>query len=153
MREMKADLWTYEPVSLPLIIRCVTTNGDVTATGRAVMGRGVALQATYKIPMIQLALGRHLNECGNIVMGPIKMDGREGKTWQIMTFPVRHHWHQKANKSLILMSAEKLQDIALQRKEMTFLLPKPGCGNDGLDWDDVKYWLRFLPNNVIVIDL
>lgn len=161
MIQVTGNLWDFTPVSDPLVVRCITTNGTVTRDGRCVMGRGCALEASKMMPTLPLMLGKHLHKHGNVCMGPVKVMGMKGRgygysrevhSYQIMTFPVKHNWFETADVGLIRMSADKLKQVALLRKELVFILPKPGCGNGHLDWSAVKQWLTPLPNNVYVID-
>lgn len=158
MREVTGNLWTFNPVSDPLVVRCITTNGYIKSDGRAVMGRGCALEATKLIPTLPLVLGTHLKKRGNVIMGPLKFSGSpatyggESPIYNILTFPVKYSWEQDADIHLIRQSAEELIKIATKRRELVFVLPRPGCGNGRLKWEHVKQWLRNLPDNVYVID-
>lgn len=155
MKEAKANLWTYNPVSPPLIVRCITTNGTVKSDGRCVMGRGVAYQATKLMPTLAIAIGTHIQRYGNTVWGPVKIGSIvRGKvdTYQILTFPIKHNWWDDADLQLIRKSATKLIEITNKRKELVFLLPRPGCGNGHLDWEVVKFWIKGLPDNVVIVN-
>jgi hypothetical protein len=100
------------------------------------MGRGLALQAKTKFPFMPKMLGNLLKEHGNI--------GFEFPMWNMLTFPVKHHWHEQANLELIEQSAKDLEDFAvwidIERINfpMPIYLPKVGCGNGHLNWNDVK---------------
>lgn len=132
------DIWSGEIDTI-----CITTNGDVRRDGAAVMGRGVALQAKQRLPGIEYKLGDHIRSHGNHVCC----------IGSLIFFPVKHHWKNKANLQLIKRSAEEL--VALL-KISTFIdtvaLPRPGCGNGGLDWKDVKEIIApILPDCVVVV--
>lgn len=126
MVEVKGNLWTY-----PADIRVITTNGTVKKNGECVMGRGCALEAKKKYPAIPILLGRHIKENGNHV-GFI-FGSAEG----IYSFPVKHNWYDKADINLIKSSALELVFL-LPNKELRVVMPRPGCGNGGLKWEDVK---------------
>lgn len=137
MLEVYGDIWTY-----PADYICLTTNGDINKKGEAVMGRGVALQASQKHDWIKRAVGNLLKTHGNIVI-PLHNN--------YLTFPVKHHWHEKADLLLIYNSALTLRNYALATFKI-FVLPRPGCGNGGLQWEQVKPIIEFtLPDNVHVI--
>lgn len=122
MREVFGDLWEY-----PADIRVITTNGDVNRFGQAVMGRGVALQAKQRYPNIEKALAYCLSKYGlRVVM--LRHD--------LFAFPVKRHWHEKARLSLIRRSAQEL--VSMTDRTQVVVLPRPGCGNGGLSWEDVK---------------
>lgn len=134
MREDAIDLWTA-----PADARCVTTNGTVKPNGRAVMGRGTAKQATERYFAVQLALGGLLKAHGNCVqILVLPVDGRA----PVVAFPVKHEWHEKASLSLIGQSARELVALADQHGWKTVLLPRPGCGNGGLKWGEVRLVLQ-----------
>jgi hypothetical protein len=143
MKEARRNLW-----DTPLgDWRCITTNGSITRIGKPVMGRGCALQAKTRYPLIEDMLATHLNRSGNVIgIFP---------HYRLITFPVKHHWYQKADPLLIRRSAIELRDIALHSPRVrgaTFWLPRPGCGNGHLDWLTIRPILRdILPDNVVVI--
>jgi hypothetical protein len=58
----------------------------------------------------------------------------------ILSFPVKHNWFEKADMDLIRRSCRELMEVAdeLGLLEESALLPRPGCGNGKLDWSDVK---------------
>lgn len=140
MNVLKIDLWhtgLREPAIIPVggrAWRVITTNGIVNASGRAVMGRGVAQQAAIRYNTLSVRLARRLKDHGNHVhLFP---------EWLIATFPVKHHWRDQADEMLILQSALELAET-LERNltsfpDDRFFLPKPGCGNGRLRWEDVE---------------
>ena len=141
MKEAVGNLWTY-----PAQARVITTNGAVRSDGRAVMGRGVALQAKTRYADIDLALGKLIRLEGNHVhLIPCVVP--------IISFPVKRVWHEKADPKLITRSVEELAALVQRRGWRTIVLPRPGCGNGGLDWGDVKPLLeRALDNRFIVVN-
>lgn len=119
------DLWTY-----PCDLRVITTNGDVNREGLAVMGRGVALQATQRYPTLRKEFGDALRARGNIVL-PLR--------WDLASFPVKHHWHEVADPDLIYQSAYQLKELVNALGVKVCAVPRPGCGNGQLDYDrDVR---------------
>lgn len=108
----------------------ITTNGFVKNNGRAVMGRGCALEAKTKIPDIDLRLGQCITAYGNTVHKLTKWEGK----W-IIAFPVKHHWIQDADMNLIMDSAYRLKDLWYLNDKPIVTLPRPGCGNGRLDWN------------------
>lgn len=139
MREATGDLFSYIGRAHGL---CLTTNGDVNGRGLAVMGRGVALQAARRWPPIREALAGALRANGNGVNYLGVVAGT-----RIYSFPVKHHWHERADVVLIRRSAEQLaardwttdaSGTACPLGTVLFVLPRPGCGNGGLDWAEVR---------------
>lgn len=139
MKIVTGNIWDY-----PADVICITTNGTVKRNGEAVMGRGVALEATKRYPTIAKRLGSMLKGFGNVVM---LLDE------ELLIFPVKHNWYEKAHIPLIQQSAVQLMGLAKKQSHLTYVLPRPGCGNGGLDWEDVRPLLEpLLPDNVHVID-
>ena len=132
MIEVKGDLWTY-----PASVVVITTNGFVKKNGECVMGRGCALEAKRKNPAIPKMLGDLIRDHGNHVHiifrgNPLCLSP------MIVSFPVKHAWFEKADPALIERSAHELVALADEMKWITLVMPRPGCGNGGLDWDDVR---------------
>ena len=144
MIEVKGDLWDY--YGKPNYVICVTTNACVSVTGRAVMGRGVALQARERILNIDRELGWQIQNRGSGVEIFYLDDGR------VLSFPTKIDWKLPSSIELIKYSASNLNCIALNNPETTYVLPRPGCQNGGLKWEDVKKIVDFLPDNVWIIN-
>ena len=143
MREAEGNLWE---VSCDL--RVITTNGAVRSDGAAIMGRGCALEAKQRFPGIDLKLGRLLREHGNRVMRLTQLS--DGSV--LGSFPVKHHWKEEADPALIRRSAEQLIALANRFHYTNVLIPRPGCGNGKLSWEQVRPILsEILDNRFTVI--
>src|SRR5208283_1124607 len=107
------------------------------------MGRGCALEAATRFPELPKLLGEKIELFGNNVY--------ELQSKKLWVFPVKHKWWKPADPKLIKKSAEQLA-LYIKNREIefglheTFVLPKPGCGNGQLDWEDVKPLLKDLPD-------
>lgn len=135
MIEVTGNLWTY-----PADWRVITTNGFVKKNGECVMGRGCAKEARDKFPGFAKQLGHAIQTHGNrLWVWPEHM---------LITFPVKHNWFEKADPLLIIESTKLLKDWVGSR---SVLMPRPGCGNGQLRWEDVRPLLAALPDNVKVI--
>jgi hypothetical protein len=126
MRETRGDLWQMPG------LKCITTNGDVNRLGEAVMGRGCAKEAKQRYPSLPRRLGFGLRRKGNIVMFFPDL--------ALFTFPVKHRWRDRADLDLIAQSAHQLvQEVAHPKLcGIDVYLPRPGCGNGQLTWEEVK---------------
>lgn len=115
---------------------CVTTNGIVKKNGCAVMGAGIAKQASVSFSGLAFQLGSLITQYGNRVfdMGLYK-DSITGKWVRIITFPTKHHWRDKSDLKLIETSARQLIDICDKYDIRICYLTCPGCSNGGLDWE------------------
>jgi len=150
MKQVKGDLWAH-----PANIVVITTNGSIRRDGHAVMGRGVAKQAKDRFPHISKALAGLIKKSGNHVyylgafmrdLPPKISDGSildsvtDSEMKHIIAFPVKHEWHQLASIDLILRSVIELNylcHIILPGAAIEtdiIAMPRPGCGNGGLDW-------------------
>lgn len=140
VQEVKGDLW-----KLPADVICITTNGTLNKSKKATMGRGCALEAKTKYPVIQKWLGLSLIKYGNHVVDLGIHDGK-----RIFSFPVKNNWWEEADIKIITRSAWELRDRI--EPWNTVLLPRPGCGNGRLQWEDVKPCItEILPDNVFAV--
>lgn len=134
---------------------CITTNGFVTTQGANPMGRGCAAEAKARWPGIQMVLGHQIQNFGNHVF--MLTDRNEAGEWvlhtpgawtdhicpgAIISFPTKEHWKDPSPIKLIERSAEELVGLAHAFALETILIPRPGCGMGGLDWDEVRPMLH-----------
>lgn len=148
MIEAYGDIWDHAE-DYDIIV--VTTNGFTKNNGEAVMGRGIALEAKSRYPNLPAKLGTLLKKYGNHVFRI------EYPNQIIITFPVKPEygpygepgWRARADMELIKRSTSELVDVLTQmlrigrfdgKMHLGFkvLMPRPGCGNGGLKWEDVK---------------
>ena len=125
MRETEGNIWNY----LGNAIIAITTNGSLAGNGDAVFGRGCARQALEHFPDLKRRLGGLIHDAGNHVhyLG----DG-------IVSFPVEWTPWENPDLSLIARSARELRDLADRLGWSRVVVPRPGCGNGGLDWREVR---------------
>lgn len=128
MQEIDGNLWDFWEAGYWIAI---TTNGTVKNNGCAVMGRGVARDCANKIPEMRRMLGEQLKAHGNHVFmfqEPIRA----------FTFPVKYGWFETASPALIQRSALELVNAVNSYQIPEVFLPRPGCGNGGLNWNQVR---------------
>ena len=145
MKEIVGNLWDQKATVL-----CITTNGVTRNDGALVMGRGVAKECTLRNRGIEFVFGDLVRARGNIV----QLTGKYDELRQLLLFPTKHHWQRPASMDLIMKSTMALAEIASfkENKDVIFILPRPGCGNGGLDWRVVKPFIEnWLPDNVHII--
>lgn len=142
MREVFGDMFSY--VGRPGFKICITTNGFVKNDGTGVMGAGCAKKACEYNPDLPRLLGLSIRARKNVVAN---------LTEQFISFPVKHNWWEKADVVLIGESLRELKRKALAQPELKFILPRPGCGNGKLAWEDVKYIIESIdiPDNIWII--
>lgn len=132
MIEVFGNLWEYKAD-----VRVITTNGTVKRNGECVMGRGCALEAKQQNPKLAKLLGTLIRDEGNHVHRLDDKFGGWDLAWEFYSFPVKHHWREVADVELIVRSAEELL-CAVETGDLVVVMPRPGCGNGGLRWEDVK---------------
>jgi hypothetical protein len=115
---------------IPRIYRVVTTNGNIRRDGTLVMGKGVALAAAKRYPQLPAKLGTWVKLRGNIP--GLFTDER------IISMPTKNDWALDSPISLIASSARELVSIADAFDLHTIAMTRPGCGNGGLQWAEVK---------------
>ena len=162
MKNIKGDL--FEQLNSPDVDAvCITTNGFVKSNGSAVMGRGCAFTAKQRFPLLDVVLGRHLREKGNVVSKLMRI----GKV-ELLAFPVKPdyirfsddhdvvaHMHNKfrhgdkvpgwacvADIDIIRQSAYELEEMATANNWNKVIIPRPGCGAGELDWNIVELVLQ-----------
>ena len=143
MREIEGDIWDYHAKGNWITI---TTNPIQRADGALIMGRGVAQQAKERFPELPYVLGRLVASGGNV---PYKLD-----RWKIVSFPVKHHWQQPADTSLIVQSAEMIRDLCQEFQIRPLYMVRPGCGNGGLSWVHVKPLIQaaFYDEDFVIVE-
>ena len=125
MKEVFGDLWEFDGII------AITTNGFVKRDRTCVIGRGCAKQAAAKIPELPCKLGSRISAEGNHVF--------YFPEYGLIIFPVKHNWWEAADLDLIDRSArELLKMIEVKTIKEAIYLPRPGCGNGRLRWEEVK---------------
>ena len=145
MKEARVNLWNYNWIQHNAFT-LITTNGHVNSYGNLTMGAGNAKQAMNKFSGLSKQLAALVRVKGNRVH---VLEERKG--YRLITFPVKRVWDERADLDLISSSAEQLLHLTEVYKSCLFILPRPGCGNGDLDWEEVKPRLVHLPDNVFVV--
>lgn len=144
--EAIGDLWELARDADAVVI---TTNGYVNKKGEAVMGRGCALEAKQRHPWLPERLALALQARGNHVHR-FSISPEQGMKMSLVTFPVKSMWYDRASLPLISRSKRELVELADAEKWLKVVMPRPGCGNGGLDWEDVRPLMANLDDRFIV---
>lgn len=132
-------------------VHVITTNGTVKSSGACVMGRGIAKEAKDRFPGLDKTLGRAILSHGNRVHKLGRWTRADGASFNLMSFPVKHQWFQRADIELIKDAAARL--VFDLQTENRVIMVRPGCGNGGLNWDEVKPVLdEYLDDRFIVVE-
>ncbi len=143
MREEYGNIWDMDGNAI-----CITTNGFVKKNGELVMGRGIAKQASERWPWLPNTLGQLVVKHGNHVH---VVEGISHELETIFTFPVKHNWFEIADIELIKRSSDELMNWVELLNYDEVLLPRPGCGNGKLDWEDVESEIEPILDDRIVV--
>lgn len=138
MKEIYGNAWDlFDSEEFDVLF--ITSNGTVKNNGEAVMGRGIAAEAKKRYPEIAYNLGQSLS-LGNKPQVIKIIPNATKEDIFLMNFPVKHNWWEKADIELIKEScrAVKRWFNGPDYINWKLLLPRPGCGNGQLSWEDVK---------------
>lgn len=145
MKTATGNIWYTSAEAL-----VIPTNGDVNRHGEAVMGRGLALQAARRYPLLPKVLAMLMREHGNHVFDLYRPRHQP----LIVSFPVKHHWHHMAQLDLIERSTIELVQMADHHEYRQVALPRVGCGNGALNWNEVKPILEhYLDDRFVLVSL
>ncbi len=140
MKEITGDIWDWHDAGSWIV---VTTNGFIKRDGPCPMGRGIARQAKNRFPGLPFELGAKIKEHGNVVFSFPR--------YRIYTLPTKHNWWERADLDLIVSGCRQLAEIV--PADQVVYLVRPGCGNGGLSWEDVRPAIApVLDNRFVVIN-
>jgi O-acetyl-ADP-ribose deacetylase (regulator of RNase III) len=101
-----------------------------------VMGKGLALQFKRAFPnnydQYRRARGSGELQTGMVFAAPVA-DGR----W-IVNFPTKRHWRHPSKLSYIEDGLDALVAFIARERAESVAIPRLGCGNGGLPWDQVR---------------
>lgn len=155
MQELQCDMWELardlQNSGLPPPLIFITTNGYVKLNGDAVMGRGCAQEARDMFPGVEVHLGHSITSRGNSVdyLGTYHINNYD---YRLFSFPVKHHWRERADLALIKKSCIEasiiVKRLASTEENIDIIIPRPGCGNGNRDWETevkpiVKTYLNY----------
>lgn len=130
MLETHGDLWTFRQYGWLV----VPTNLTVRRDGLAVMGRGVARQASAAFWGLREYYGSILEE-GRHGIEPVVSRPLRGPALKLVLFPVKRHWSERADLELVARNARELVDHPLVTGQV--FLPLVGCGFGELEPEEV----------------
>lgn len=130
--EVFVDFWQLYENRKHGSIFIIPTNGSVNAKGRAVMGRGLAYDASQRYDTLSAQLGSCIKNAGNrCFYFPLEC---------FVTFPVKEQWFDTASLHLIGQSCQQTNELLRQHKDeiQKIFIPHVGCGNGRLQWRLVR---------------
>jgi O-acetyl-ADP-ribose deacetylase (regulator of RNase III)/uncharacterized protein YwgA len=129
IKYVSGDLLTYPAEAIINTINCV-----------GVMGKGIALQFKHKYPE---NFKSYVKECkaGNVTTGKMLVYDcgmlSENPRY-IINFPTKQHWRNNSKIEYITSGLDDLIKVIEQYKIKSIAIPQLGCGNGGLEWDEVR---------------
>ena len=137
MREIAGDICSGKILEFADAI-CVTTNGVVKKSKRAVMGAGCAKDMKEKFEELDYELGEAILKNGNItqiISTRVIAFKKFKKSVFIVSFPTKHVYWEKSDLVLIEASTQQLIELADNNSQWKrIILPRPGCQFGRLDW-------------------
>lgn len=141
---------TYHRTSL-LDSRAQTLVNTVNTVG--VMGKGLAHEFKLRNPSM-FQRYKELCDQGLLGIGQLWL-WKASRQW-VLNFPTKRHWRQPSKIDFIEAGLKKFVKEYEQRGIREIAFPRLGCGNGGLDWDEVRplmeRYLRPLPIPVYIHD-
>ena len=98
-----------------------------------ISGKGLALEFKNKYPLY-FEEYRILCKSEQIVLGKPYYN----KTYNIISFPTKHHWKEKSKLEPIIEGIHELKKFNLKN----LACPALGCGLGGLVWNDIYHDIR-----------
>jgi hypothetical protein len=145
VKEVSGNIWYYHNQGYWIV---VPTNGYIKNDGNAVMGRGLALEASQRFPELRSLLGQMIASSGNVVQFIHNL--------RICVFPVKHNWWELADIALIEKNAATISTklhLIKPEVKVPIYLPRVGCGNGKLQWSIVKPILeKYLDDRFVICD-
>ena len=111
-----------------------------TVNTAGIMGKGIALQFKQAYPQMFRAYERGC-QAGEVKLGKVQvfdLGGLVGGPRWIINFPTKGHWRAGSRMADIETG---LQDLIATIKRLhirSIAVPPLGCGNGGLDWNEVR---------------
>lgn len=116
-----------------------------------VMGKGIALEFKNRYPDMFLS---YKKACENKTLDIGKLMLWKETNYWVLIFPTKRHWKDPAKLEYIEAGLKDFEKIWESVGIQSIAFPKLGCGNGGLDWDDVRpimeRYLSELPIKVFV---
>ncbi|WP_321367377.1 ADP-ribose-binding protein [uncultured Desulfuromusa sp.] len=127
---ISGDLWEHHRNGA---IVAVTTGGLLLKDGRCSMPSGCARQAADRFPSLPYTLGDQIRNFGMHVFDLGQ---------HIVSFPVENSPFENPELRIIDQSCRELVELANYKQWQEIIVPRPGCGRGGLDWQEVEPVLR-----------
>lgn len=154
MKNIEGDFWDYAHDYDALVC---TTNCVVKANGELVMGAGIAKQFASKFYHLPKVWGSQLKGKSKKLESCVFVHRNSSSSYLqgkfLIAFPTKYDWREKSDIKLIERSAFQLLTITEAFGWTKVLMPRPGCANGGLTWEEVEPILkRWLDHRFYVVE-
>lgn len=100
-----------------------------------VMGKGLAAEFKKRYPQMYRT---YKDICENKLLEPGKLWLWQGPDQWVLNFPTKKHWKNPSRLEWIEAGLNKFVSEYQHRGIREISFPRLGCGNGGLDWEDVR---------------
>jgi len=110
-----------------------------TVNTKGVMGKGIALQFKERFPE-NYKRYKKACEAGDVETGKmfVTETGLLLNPRYVINFPTKEHWKNPSKMEYIHEGLKNLVRVVQEKNIQSISIPPLGCGNGGLDWDEVK---------------
>ena len=126
MKEIIGNIWDYASKNT---VVCILTNNTLNSNKKNPMGAGIALEAVQRNP----GLSKLVYNC--IINNQFEITNDTVTGAVLYRFPTKKQVWLPSDLDTIEESLENLTEYVEFNPTKTILLPRPGCGYGGLDWD------------------
>jgi hypothetical protein len=153
MIEITGDFWKHSNDYFAIVC---TTNTTLKNNGELVMGKGIAKGFAEHYPALPKLWGDKVKS-GHIDVMISDFCGSDGNYEPMcIALPTKRSWKICSSEPLVIRSCWEMLNILkyiVRFKEGNgkILMTRPGCGNGGLKWEDIKPKINFLDDRFVVI--
>lgn len=144
------EMITYHRTSI-LSSQAQTVVNTVNTVG--VMGKGLASEFKSRFPEM-FKLYQEFCKSGQLTTGKLWL--WKGENQWVLNFPTKEHWKRPSRLEYIESGLKKFVEEYEKRGMTEVAFPRLGCGNGGLDWQDVRpimeKYLSDLPIQIFIHD-
>lgn len=138
------------------IFHCNTEAIVNTVNTKGAMGKGLALAFKNRYPKYfesyLLALANKQLAVGKLHW--YQLLAFDFPNW-IVSFPTKELWWNKSKEEYIVKGLLALKDDLEERSIQSIAIPKLGCNNGGLDWNDVRplivQYLKYSSTDIVIL--
>lgn len=135
MNEIIGDFWEEAYKDYDAIV--CTTNSDIKANGKLVMGAGIAKDFAQRFPHLPDEWGKRAKANWHFQGYNVLVSIQHGSP-HFVALQTKTHWRDSSSYVLVERSLKRLQLITWTLDWQKILMIRPGCGNGGLEWPLVK---------------